>query len=85
MQSTPPRREVRSKLTYRETKELEQLPDRIALLEAEREGIAVRLADGSLYRGAPEEARRLMLRTTELDVELEHLLMRWDTLETRAA
>lgn len=78
------RREVRNKLSYRETKELEQLPDRIAVMEAEQGGIAARLADGAIYKSSSEEAQRLTLRLAEIEAELELMMLRWEELEGRA-
>ncbi len=78
------RRESKGKLSYRESQELAQLPDRIAALEAEQAEIAARLADARVYRDAPEEARGLQLRAGMVDTELEQMLLRWEALESRA-
>ncbi len=75
----------KSGLSYKEQKELEQLPDRIAALETEQAGIGQRLADGAIYRDAPDEARRLNERAGAIDEELMTLMERWEALETRAA
>ena len=80
-----PRREERGKLNYRETQELMTLPDRIAALEAEQAQATATLADAALYRDAHGEARRLQDRVSEIDRELEQLLLRWEELEKRAA
>ncbi|HEY6897217.1 MAG TPA: ATP-binding cassette domain-containing protein [Rhodocyclaceae bacterium] len=80
-----PAAKTKPKLSYKEQKELEQLPDRIAALEAEQHAIGERLADGSVYRDAPEEAKRLNERAAALEEELLAALERWETLETRAA
>ena len=79
-----PRREPSSKLSYREMRELAELPDRIAALETEQARIAGRLAAG-LYRAAPQEARSLQARLQALDAELSQALARWEELESRAA
>ncbi len=78
------RRETRSKLSYRETQELSQLTDRIALLEAEQASIAARLTETSIYNDNPQEALRLQSRVAALDIELEQMLLRWEELESRA-
>ena len=74
----------KSGLSYKEQKELEQLPDRIAALETEQAGIGQRLADGAIYRDAPDEARRLNERAGAIDEELMTLMERWEALESRA-
>jgi ATP-binding cassette subfamily F protein uup len=82
---TPPRRASGNKLSYRETQELAQLPDRIAALEMEQAQIVERLASGDIYRDAAEEARTLQTRATQVETELEQLMLRWEELERRAA
>ncbi|MBI5921661.1 MAG: ATP-binding cassette domain-containing protein [Betaproteobacteria bacterium] len=79
------RREPRTKLSYRETQELAQLPDRIAMLEKEQADIAASLADAKVYRESPMQAKRLQERSGVIDTELEQLLQRWEELERRAA
>jgi ATP-binding cassette subfamily F protein uup len=78
------RREPKSKLSYRESQELAQLPERIGGLEAEQADISTRLAAGDIYRDAPEEARRLQIRLGQIDAELEAMMARWESLESRA-
>jgi len=73
------------KLSYKETKELEALPDRIAGLEAEQAGISQRLEDPGLYQRDPQEAQRLSARLAEIDEELLVLLERWEELEGKTA
>jgi len=72
-----------NKLTFREQKELDQLPDRIAALEKEQAALAARLEDPALY-AKPDGANRLAARLAAIDDELTGLLERWTFLETRA-
>jgi ATP-binding cassette subfamily F protein uup len=72
------------KLSYKETKELEALPGRIEALEREQADIGGRLADGAIYRDAPEEARRLSQRHAAIDDELSACLQRWEDLEKQS-
>ena len=83
--STKTKREQRNKLSYRETQELAQLPQRIEQLETEQAALVARLADGSIYRNQPEVARELQVRAGVLEQELEQLLVRWEELENRFA
>ncbi len=55
----PRRPRPRRKLSYKEQRELDELPGRIAALEAEQAAIAARLADGALFAKAPEQAAAL--------------------------
>ncbi len=69
------------KLSYKEARELAELPERIAALEQEQKGIGLRLEDPALYQADAQEAQRISLRLTEIDDELLLLLERWETLE----
>ena len=74
----------RAKLSFKETRELEALPDRIAELEREQAGLQTRLADPEIYRTAPTEARRCQDRLAELDTQIAAAMGRWEELETLA-
>ena len=73
------------KLSFNEKRELEGLPDRIAVLEAEQVTVQARLADPSLYQQAPQDATRLSARLDEIEGEIEAAMLRWEALESRAA
>ena len=73
------------KLSFKEQRELEQLPQLIADLEAEQSSISTRLADPSLYRQAPTEAQQLNQRYAEIDTLLVQALERWEEIESRRA
>ena len=75
------RAEGKRKLSYKETRELSELPDRIAALEAEQKQIAARLADPVLYQNDPQAANALSTRLAEIDDLLIELLERWEVLE----
>jgi ATP-binding cassette subfamily F protein uup len=79
-----PRREKTSlKLSYKETRELEGLPERIAALEAEQADITRQLADAAVYRDQPEGVQALQNRYSAIEDELMHCLARWEELEAR--
>lgn len=69
------------KRSYKEQRELEQLPDLIARLEEEQKAIAARLADPDLYRQQPEEAPHLNARFAEIDRLLLQALEKWERIE----
>ncbi len=87
--STPPppptRSTTKAKLSYREARELEGLPGRIAALEAEQAGLAAKLADPALYQTRPHEATALSARSEAIEAELLDALARWEALDARAA
>ena len=78
------RKAGKAKLSYKVARELAALPDRIHALEAEQSGITARLADGSLYRNAPDEAKTLQRRLEAIEGELTAALVRWEELEKQA-
>jgi ATP-binding cassette subfamily F protein uup len=71
---------ARRKLSYKEQRELEALPGRIAQLEEEQQAIDQRLADGSLYVTAPQEAAQWAQRHADIEDELMQALERWEQL-----
>jgi ATP-binding cassette subfamily F protein uup len=68
------------KLGFKEKRELDELPARIAALEAEQKAIDDQLADGSLYASQPIAAAALGARHGAIDDELLAALERWEAL-----
>ncbi|HQY76547.1 MAG TPA: ATP-binding cassette domain-containing protein, partial [Rhodoferax sp.] len=68
------------KLSFKEQRELDGLPDRIAALEAEQKDIAEALADGSLFSSDNTRALALTARNAAIDDELMAALERWEVL-----
>ena len=81
----PAKAALRSKLSYKEARELEALPAQLAALEAEQAQIAERLADPVLYQSSPQEAAALQARSEAIEAALLDALARWEALETKAA
>ncbi len=69
------------RLTWKEERELEALPDRIAALEEEQGRIHAAMADPGFYRNSGGEVSRLNGRLTELEEELMAAFARWEELE----
>ena len=68
------------KLSYKEQRELEALPGRIAALEAEQASLNAMLADGALYASDNAKALQLAQRNAAIDGELLQALERWEHL-----
>ncbi|MRR08976.1 ATP-binding cassette domain-containing protein [bacterium] len=79
-----PKTTANTKLSWKEQRELEALPERIAALEAEQAGLTARLEDPATYADAAE-AQRVSTRLAAIDEELLGLLERWEALEARVA
>jgi ATP-binding cassette subfamily F protein uup len=70
------------KLTFKETRELEELPARIETLEQEQNLLFETMADESLYRDVGNAAARAAARLGELEQLLAEAYSRWEELET---
>lgn len=82
-QEKPKRQMERSrKLSFKEERELEALPERIAALEEEQAGLHDRLSDPDFYKNAGSETAVINARLAELEQELESAFLRWDELES---
>lgn len=70
------------KLSYKEQRELESLPDEIAALEAEQSDLNAKLEDGSWFISDLAAATAASERLGEIDELLLIKLERWDELES---
>ena len=73
----------RKKLSFKEQRELEQLPARIAALEAEQAALQGRLGDPAFYQGPAEAQREVQTRLAKVDAEIDAALLRWEALEAK--
>ena len=71
------------KLSFKEQRELEALPETIAALEAEQKAIGAQLEDGSIFARDAKEGARLTERYAAIDDELLAALERWEELEAK--
>ncbi|MDO8347183.1 MAG: ATP-binding cassette domain-containing protein, partial [Rugosibacter sp.] len=74
----------RKKLSFKEQRELEQLPERLAALEAEQALLQQGLADPNFYQQPIESQRQAQTRLAEVDAAIDAALMRWEALEAMA-
>ena len=73
---------AKRKLSYKEQRELDQLPAQIDALETEQKSIREQLADGTIYSTDGARAAVLTARDGEIDEALMHALERWSALST---
>ena len=76
---------VPRKLSYKEKRELDELPDRIAALEAEIADIEAALADPAIYAKDNARAMALTARLPQAREELDAAETRWLELSERAS
>jgi ATP-binding cassette subfamily F protein uup len=72
------------KLSYKEQRELEALPELIASLEAELKEPQAALSDSSLYASDPAKVAQIHKRDTEIEDALMTALERWEQLSSPA-
>jgi ATP-binding cassette subfamily F protein uup len=72
------------KLSYKEQRELAELPNQIAALEDEQAVLTAQLSDPDFYKKTPAEAKRVHARVSEIEEELMVVLERWDEIEARS-
>ncbi|SAL18118.1 ATP-binding cassette domain-containing protein [Caballeronia telluris] len=71
------------KLSFKEQRELDALPGKIAALEAEQKAVGAQLEDGSIFAKDAKEGARLSERHAAIDEELLAVLERWEELEAK--
>jgi ATP-binding cassette subfamily F protein uup len=76
-----PKAKSSAKLSFKEQKELEEIPQKIEKLEREQEELAAALGAGDLYRDNPTHAKQLQERAAIIEDELLQLMARWEALE----
>jgi ATP-binding cassette subfamily F protein uup len=72
-------------MSYKEVRELEQLPVQIEALEAEQKALATAMGSTDYHRRGGEQMRRDALRATQIEAELETAFARWAELDAKKA
>jgi ATP-binding cassette subfamily F protein uup len=81
----PPRVDTQpKKLSYKERRELDQLPGRIEALEAEQRALGATITGQDFYKQPAAEITAALDRTQKIEQELGTLYSRWDELESRS-
>jgi ATP-binding cassette subfamily F protein uup len=71
------------KLSFKEQRELDELPALIATLENEQAALTLQLSDPDFYKKNAAEARRINSRVEEIEQQLLAALERWEQIEGR--
>ena len=72
------------KLSFKEQREFEALPERIAILEREQATLQASINGPDFYRSGAEAIRTALARVASLDAELAAAYARWDELDARS-
>jgi ATP-binding cassette subfamily F protein uup len=81
--AAPPQQRSGAKLSYKEKRELETLPQQIEKLEEEQAELRKALVDGSIYAKDPRRAAELHERDATIEDELMTALTRWEELSAK--
>lgn len=79
----PTIKEATNKLSFKESKELEELPAALEALEAEQAEINNQLAKPEIYTKEPEKVKVLQASLINVEKQIETVLARWESLESR--
>ena len=71
------------KLSFKEQRELDELPKLIAALEDEQTALNLQLSDADFYKKNASEAKRVNTRVAEIEEELLAALEKWEQIEAR--
>lgn len=71
----------RKKLTYKDQRELEQLPQRIEALESQLEALQAQMAETDFYRQESAAINAHHAKLSAVQADLEQAYARWETLE----
>jgi len=80
---SPSKTAAPAKLSFKEQRELDELPAQIDALESEQRRIAQELAGAELYTTQPQRVAELRARYALIDEELPRSLQRWEALASR--
>ena len=71
---------IKKKLSYKEQREFDGLPARIAALEAEQASVDKELGGGQLFNTDPARAAQLGARHADIEAEWLRAMERWEVL-----
>ena len=71
-------------MSYKEQRELDELPQLIASLEDEQSAITAQLNAPDFYKTNPADAKRMNTRFEQIDQQLIEALEKWELIEARS-
>jgi ATP-binding cassette subfamily F protein uup len=81
-QAPGPKPPTRKKRSFKEEREYQELPNRIASLEEEQKALQVSLADPEFYKQGGAIIQQAVDRTEEVERQLHDAMTRWDELDS---
>ncbi len=80
-ETAKPKSKPAKKLSYKDQRELDMLPQQIEALESELKQMQLALADPDLYQTKPDKVTEFTDRMKDMETELGRCYERWETLE----
>lgn len=71
------------KLSFKEQRELEQLPDRIAQAEATHADLHAQMSSPEFFKQPPDTLKQVNQKLSDIEQQLEKLYQRWEELESK--
>ncbi len=68
------------KLSYKDQRELDSLPDKIEQLEEKQQKLQQQIAEPDFYKGEQDSINKVLAELAEIDQQLEQAYDRWETL-----
>jgi ABC transport system ATP-binding/permease protein len=81
---TKPEPAKKKKLSYKDQKELETLPETISRLEAEQANLSLKISAADFYKNDQALIAKTLDDLKGIEAQLEQAYSRWDELETFA-
>jgi ATP-binding cassette subfamily F protein uup len=81
--SRQPAAQKAQRLSYREQRELDALPEKIGELEAQQARLQTAIGDPGFYQQPHQQVSEVLERLQAVEEELAHCLDRWEVLESR--
>jgi ABC transport system ATP-binding/permease protein len=79
------RRSAPTKMSYKETRELAQLPAEIEALEQQQKALTARMSSGDYHRQGSEQIKADRQLVGDLEQQLAEKFARWEELESKKA
>ena len=77
------RRSAPTKMSYKETRELAQLPAEIEALEQQQQALTARMSSGDYHKQGSEQIKADLQLAGEIEQQLAEKFARWEALETK--
>ena len=77
-------RAAKKKLSFKEQREIDELPRRIERMESEQEALLARIASPDFYKEPADAIAAALSRVDELRDTLHDVYARWDELDSRS-